>query len=798
MIFETHNSKNPIHTSSTLNNQTLHNLRDSALFALASLNHDNKCSVTTTKVLNQIISLQEKKLSSPYYGLWPWYYEEPIDKMPSPDFNTAAFISYFLITIYKNYQHLLSNELKNILKNSISAAVTFMIKRNTDPQNSHIVLMECYVCVLCGELFSRLEFVNYAMKKFDKFFHFCSFNGDFFYFNSIQYALIMASIFSDILKNVKNNNVLYAAKKLNKTLWDCIAKHYHYQTGQIAGPFSRSVSDFISINEKYILSQAIESNTLDVENIFFPMYITSTPYCPPQFRAFFTGEKQSKYSQRLISHGTNYPQITFPQVATTYMQPKYALGSFNRQYFWNEHRPLIAHFGSISNPYSAKIQCLIDHNNFTSSQLFCIQAENYILGHISLSTNHGMYHILDNKYAGKLSIKDFRIQYVIKGDTSNLRIKRSKKTITVIHDNINYIFAFGFYKIDNLKPYIEYTITDNVLSFDLVLYHGEKRTFNIAQLKCAIFQFSMLITESNDKTALSVNNKISNGYLISQQKHGEFNLLIKTPIKPNDWILQMLTPTQTINGTKLEDYARDSEESALQYDFIVNSSSSIPLYIESDSQIDTILSKIEELASLDFENIRIECKNIMNIIRSSQLSLNTAKRFSIQILTNIFDVAKNNDLLLENSIKYEYSNMYISLSQNNSFDAIEKTIMNTLDRIQINYKLFSKNKNKNDFINRITDIINKKYSDSSISLTYLAEKTGLSEQHISQKFHKITGITYLQYLTRVRMEHAKELISNGTTNSDIIANKIGYENATSFLRAFKKYTGVTITEFLNK
>jgi len=82
-----------------------------------------------------------------------------------------------------------------------------------------------------------------------------------------------------------------------------------------------------------------------------------------------------------------------------------------------------------------------------------------------------------------------------------------------------------------------------------------------------------------------------------------------------------------------------------------------------------------------------------------------------------------------------------------------------------------------------------------MSLTYISEKIGMDESHISKTFHKQTGMSYLQYLTRIRMENAKKLITEGESNSKVIAAKCGYENLSSFLRAFKRYTGSTLGSF---
>ena len=257
---------------------------------------------------------------------------------------------------------------------------------------------------------------------------------------------------------------------------------------------------------------------------------------------------------------------------------------------------------------------------------------------------------------------------------------------------------------------------------------------------------------------------------------------------------------QLINDTTIENYAKDNEESALQYQFTVESASENPISItdNSNTTVDKILTMIEKIPSLDFNEITDECTEILQIIKNYDVPLDIAKRLAVRIITNIFEVATNYNAIFESIIKYEYSNIYINLSQDNSIEAIEKTIINILDKIKLDYRLHSENKKNKDFINAVTDIINNNFNNSSMSLTYISEHIGMDESHISKTFHKRTGMTYLQYLTHVRMEHAKSMIKSGIHDPELISSQCGYENISSFLRAFKKHTGHTLGSFKKK
>jgi YesN/AraC family two-component response regulator len=68
---------------------------------------------------------------------------------------------------------------------------------------------------------------------------------------------------------------------------------------------------------------------------------------------------------------------------------------------------------------------------------------------------------------------------------------------------------------------------------------------------------------------------------------------------------------------------------------------------------------------------------------------------------------------------------------------------------------------------------------------------GLSESHLSYIFAKMTGDTFTDYLTRVRIEKAKELLEKTNLKVYEVSVSVGYANAEHFSRVFKKITGVS-------
>lgn len=65
-------------------------------------------------------------------------------------------------------------------------------------------------------------------------------------------------------------------------------------------------------------------------------------------------------------------------------------------------------------------------------------------------------------------------------------------------------------------------------------------------------------------------------------------------------------------------------------------------------------------------------------------------------------------------------------------------------------------------------------------------------------FKEVMKIPPMQYVVSLRIAAAKGYLENSTKNINEIANIVGYNNALYFSRLFKKYTGMTPTEYKKK
>lgn len=93
------------------------------------------------------------------------------------------------------------------------------------------------------------------------------------------------------------------------------------------------------------------------------------------------------------------------------------------------------------------------------------------------------------------------------------------------------------------------------------------------------------------------------------------------------------------------------------------------------------------------------------------------------------------------------------------------------------------------------DYIQKNYMDPGLSLNSICSYLNISTSYFSTIFKEMTGETFIEVLTKVRMEKAKELLENTTMKNYEIAEKVGFSDPHYFGISFKKITGKTPTEY---
>ncbi len=85
--------------------------------------------------------------------------------------------------------------------------------------------------------------------------------------------------------------------------------------------------------------------------------------------------------------------------------------------------------------------------------------------------------------------------------------------------------------------------------------------------------------------------------------------------------------------------------------------------------------------------------------------------------------------------------------------------------------------------------------NESLKISSYAEKYYFTKEYLSRTFQKRYQISISEYLLQVRMEHARQLLSDPTLQIQTIAERVGYRDNNYFSKAFRGYYGVSPKDY---
>ena len=101
-------------------------------------------------------------------------------------------------------------------------------------------------------------------------------------------------------------------------------------------------------------------------------------------------------------------------------------------------------------------------------------------------------------------------------------------------------------------------------------------------------------------------------------------------------------------------------------------------------------------------------------------------------------------------------------------------------------------------VRRAMSYIKENYHREELSISELADYVGISNSRLSVVFKQDTGITVNQYITKIRIDRARELLSEGGYKVYEVAEKVGYGTSQYLSRIFFRETGCYPAEYKRK
>ena len=200
----------------------------------------------------------------------------------------------------------------------------------------------------------------------------------------------------------------------------------------------------------------------------------------------------------------------------------------------------------------------------------------------------------------------------------------------------------------------------------------------------------------------------------------------------------------------------------------------------------------EEGVTIEITCVGVHFENLY--LKSCELIEEDAKDNSYFLLP-----ALTNDALLVKEIM-PLLNQYINCHTSNlSYDnalcvSIWFKMLSIIDKYTRDFLYKQKKHSDNYYIKKINYIIENKYSEK-LSLTEIAKDFGVSMSYLSSTYSSVTKRSFKEALFETRMKKAKELVIAGIHSTSDIAGMVGLCDEVYLRKCFKKFYGVSISEF---
>ncbi len=431
-------------------------------------------------ILRKVLTLQETDPGNEYYGIWPWFLEEPIAAMSPPDRNWADFCAARLAQILVDHETTLEPALCAAVKRSLGHAARAIRARDVDPAYTNIAIMGSGVAVAAGELLDEPGLVVYGRTKLKEVVELTRRHTNLREYNSPDYTLLALLECERTLDLVSDPPTRRAAEDLRRTAWRTIAESFHPETQQWAGPHSRAYSDRLTASQIDLLSSRLDT-PLAVhpaerdDGVGDPLLTPPLP-CPSDLQARFA-EGSKRELRRTFFRGKD-PESSV--IGTTWIVADVSLGSINRACLWQQRRPLIAYWRTPDDPAVVlRLRALKQGEDFAA-----LGVQNHQTGPRVTSTfytlrDRGDHHRhLDPQKDSTYLASDLRLRYELRGrGVSAQRLAANRFALSAGgHRAVLHMTPGSFFG----APVAFESGQDGETAFvDVVLYRGPERAFDL-------------------------------------------------------------------------------------------------------------------------------------------------------------------------------------------------------------------------------------------------------------------------------------------------------------------------------
>jgi two-component system response regulator YesN len=210
------------------------------------------------------------------------------------------------------------------------------------------------------------------------------------------------------------------------------------------------------------------------------------------------------------------------------------------------------------------------------------------------------------------------------------------------------------------------------------------------------------------------------------------------------------------------------------------------------NQSQTYQFRTQELAAVvknisvnEINKSKLLIKQISNEIRKCENTpQQEVRNIFFQMAIKLLNSAEDNNIRFQ---KNEAEYLTAMLLQARTLTELEQIICILVDLLA---DYLNRDAGLESIVKQITDFINRRYQDKDLSINMLVNNLHFSSTYLCILFKRVTGKTINQYITEVRINHAKEYLKGNDIKLYCVADQVGYSDASYFTKVFHRVVGM--------
>jgi two-component system, response regulator YesN len=382
-----------------------------------------------------------------------------------------------------------------------------------------------------------------------------------------------------------------------------------------------------------------------------------------------------------------------------------------------------------------------------------------------------------------------------KSKTYRLNLEGNRFLASII--SIDFYNIFGQRNSDEYPDLTENEMFSKAYDKDLMKF----AVLNIAEEIIKKHHLEIIFLHNDQIVILSVSKQENSEELL------ERTLIILEEIRYN--IEKYLKFTVTIgvgsicNEPMNLSYSYENAFKALDYRLILGNNRIIyieDLEPESDRWIEFDELKEHSLVSSikvgNITEMKETLENLFEEIVDAKATFNDYQIYFLGIMTTILKVAKDMKVNMDSVFGLNF-NLLVEMYKLNDIREVKEWIKGICIKI-MSHICIERQDSCKLLVRKAKEYVESKYYENDLTIEKVCKYLHISPNYFSTIFKKETKLTFVSYLTQVRMNTAKDLLRQTNLKFFEIAEKIGYSEPNYFSYCFKKNLGISPSEYRNK